>query len=86
LRKAFESRRELVDWVGVESSSAVKFSIDGILRNFFNHHSQTIQDLISIHLDCKVTWVEDFRVLIFETADSEGFAFNLSRQPIDACL
>jgi hypothetical protein len=86
LRKAFESRREPAEWIGVESPSKVKFAIDGILLNFFNHHPQTIEDLIKIHSDCKVTWVEDFRVLIFETADSEGFAFNLSRQPIDACI
>jgi hypothetical protein len=41
--------------------------------------------LITIHSDCKVTWVESFRVLIIETTTSEGFAFNLSRQPIDEC-
>jgi hypothetical protein len=85
LRKAFESRRELVEWVCVKSSSTVKFSIDGIIRHFFNHHPETIQDLVTIHSDCKVTWVESFRVLIIETTTSEGFAFNLSRQPLDVC-
>ena len=85
LRKAFESTRVPAEWVGIESPNTVKLSIDGILRSFSNHHPETIQDLVTIHSASELAWVEDFRVLFLETSDLKGFAFNLSKQPIDLC-
>jgi hypothetical protein len=72
-------------WVGIESPNTVKLSIDGIVRSFSNHHPETIQDLVTIHSASELAWVEDFRVLIIETTSPEGFAFSLSRQPIEVC-
>jgi hypothetical protein len=85
LRLASESSRLISEWVGIESPSAFKLSIGGEVRSFYNHHPHTIQDLITIHLDSTLVWVERFRVLIIETASAEGFAFNLSNEPIEAC-
>jgi hypothetical protein len=85
LRKAFESNRVPAEWVGIESPNTVKLSIDGIVRSFSNHHPETIQDLVTIHSASELAWVEDFRVLIIETTSPEGFAFSLSRQPIEVC-
>ncbi len=85
LRKAFESTRVPAEWVGVESPNTVKLSIDGIVGSFSNHHPETIQDLVTIHSASELAWVEDFRVLIIETTSPEGFAFSLSRQPIEVC-
>ena len=85
LRKAFESTRVPAECVGIESPNTVLLSIEGVVRSFWNHHPETIQDLITIHSDSNLAWSEDFRVLIVGTADSEGFAFSLSRQPIEAC-
>ena len=85
LRKAFESTRVPAKWIGIESPNAVSLSIDGVVRFFWNHHAETIQDLITIHSDSNLAWSEDFRVLIVGTAYSEGFAFSFSRQPIEAC-
>ena len=85
LRKAFESNRVRAVWVGVELPSTVKLSIDGIVKTFSNHHPQTIQDLVTIHPGSNLAWVEEFRVLIIETAGPAGFAFNLSRNAIGAC-
>jgi hypothetical protein len=85
LREAFDSTRLSAEWVGIELPSTVKFSINGIVRAFSNHHPETIQDLVTIHPNCNLAWVDEFRVLIIETLSSEGFAFNLSRQPIEAC-
>jgi hypothetical protein len=85
LRKAFESNRVRAVWAGIELPSTVKFSIDGIVKTFSNHHPQTIQDLVTIHPGSNLAWVEEFRVLIIETAGPEGFAFNLSRNAIGAC-
>jgi hypothetical protein len=72
-------------WVGIEPPNTVKLSIDGIVRSFSNHHPETIQDLVTIHTGNELAWVEDFRVLIIETRSPEGFAFSLSRQPIEVC-
>jgi hypothetical protein len=85
LRKAVESTRVPAEYVGVLLPSKVVLSIEGIVRTFSNHHAETIQDLITIHPAVKLSWSEDFRVLFLETADLEGFAFNLSRQAIDVC-
>jgi hypothetical protein len=85
LRKASESARVPAKWVGIESPNTVKLSIDGIVRSFSNHHVETIQDLVTIHSESRLAWVEDFRVLILETTSSEGFAFSLSRQTIELC-
>jgi hypothetical protein len=85
LRLASESSRVPAEWVGVESPNTVRLTIDGEVRSFYNHHADTIQDLITIHLDSKLFWVERFRVLIIQTASAEGFAFNLSNEPIDGC-
>jgi hypothetical protein len=85
LRKAFESTRMPATWVGIESPNIVKLSIDGIVRTFSNHHSETIRDLVTIHSGSELAWVEDFQVLIIETVIPEGFAFSLSRQPIELC-
>ena len=85
LRKAFASNRVPAEWVGIELPSTVKFSIDGAVRSFSNHHPETIQDLVTIHPNSNLTWVDEFRVLIIETMSPEGFAFNLSRQKIKAC-
>lgn len=85
LRKASESGRAPAVWVGIESPVTVKFSIGGELMTLFSHHSGTIQDLITIHADSNLVWVEEFRVLFIESSSAGGFAFNLSRQPIAAC-
>jgi hypothetical protein len=85
LRKAFESNRVRAVWVGIELPSTVIFSADGIVKTFSNHHPETIQDLVTIHPNSNLAWSEEFRVLIIETLSPEGFAFNLSRQPIEAC-
>jgi len=85
LRLASESSSVPADWVGIESPSTVKLSIDGEARSFYNHHAETIQDLITIHLDIELVWVERFRVLFIENPNGGGFAFNFSTQPIDAC-
>jgi hypothetical protein len=85
LRKAFESRRMPAYWVGIELPSTVRFSVDRIVRSFSNHHPETILDLVTIHSGSELSWVEDFRVLIIETTTREGFAFSLSRQPIEVC-
>ena len=85
LRKAFESARVPAEWVGVDSPNTVKLSIDGIVRSFSNHHPETIQDLVTIHSGSGLAWVEDFRLLIIETTSPEGFAFSLSKQPIEDC-
>jgi hypothetical protein len=85
LRKAVESTRVPAECVGTSLPSTVFLSIEGIVRTFSNHHAETIQDLITIHPGVKLSWSEDLRVLFLETADLEGFAFNLSREPIDVC-
>ena len=85
LRLASESSRVPADWVGIESPSTVRLAVDGEVSAFYNHHANTIQDLITIHLDSKLVWVERFRVLFLEQANGGGFAFNVSMQPIDAC-
>lgn len=85
LRKAFESTRAPAKWISIELPNTVVLSIKGVVRSFWNHHAETIQDLITIHSDSNLSWSEDFRVLIVGTADSEGFAFNFSRQPIEPC-
>jgi hypothetical protein len=85
LRLASGSSRVLADWVGIESPSTVTLSIDGEVRSFYNHHADTIQDLISIHLDSKSFWVERFRVLFIEKSTGGGFAFNFSKEPITTC-
>ena len=85
LRLASESNRVAADWVGIESPSTVKLAIDGTVRSFYNHHADTIRDLITIHLDSKLVWVERFRVLFLEKPNGGGFAFNFSTQPIDVC-
>jgi hypothetical protein len=85
LRLASESHRVPADWVGIESPSTVRLAIDGEVRSFYNHHADTIQDLITIHLDGELVWVERFRVLFLEKSDGGGFAFNFSNQPIESC-
>ena len=85
LRLASESSRVRADWVGIESPSTVKLAIDGVVRSFYNHHADTIQDLRSIHLDGELVWVERFRVLFIEKSNGGGFAFNFSTKPIEAC-
>lgn len=85
LRNEFESNQVRAVWVGIELPSTAKFSIDGVVKTISNHHPQTIQNLVTIHPSSNLAWVEAFRVLIFETVGSEGFAFNLSRSPIEAC-
>ena len=85
LRKAFESIRVPADWVGIEPPTIVKFLIEGNVRSLYNHHPETIQDLLTIHSNSTLTWVEDFRVLIIETPGSGGFAFSLSRESIKTC-
>ena len=85
LRKAFESIRVPADWVGIEPQTTVKFLIDGNVRSFYNHHPETIQDLLTAHSNSTLTWVEHFRVLIIETPGAGGFAFNLSRESIETC-
>jgi hypothetical protein len=85
LRKAFESNRVPAEWLGIELPSTVKLSIDGIIRTFSNHHPEIIQDLVTVHPNSNLAWSEEFRVLIIETVSPEGFAFNLSRKPIEAC-
>jgi hypothetical protein len=85
LRLASESSRVPADWVGIESPSTVKLAIDGVVRSFYNHHADTIQDLRSIHLDGELVWVERFRVLFIEKSNGGGFAFNFSTKPIEAC-
>ncbi len=86
LRLASESSRVPADWAGVESPNTVRLVIDGKVRTFFNHHADTIQDLITIHLDSKLVWVERFRVLFLEKSNGGGFAFSISRQPIEDCV
>ena len=85
LRLASESSRVPADWVGIESPSTVWLAIDGEVKSFYNHHADTIQDLINIHLDHELFWVERFRVLFVEKSNGGGFAFNFSAQPISAC-
>lgn len=85
LRMAFQSDRVPAKWVGIESPNTVKLSIDGIIKSFSNHHPETIQDLVTIHSGSRLAWVEEFRILIIETTTPEGFAFSLSRQPIEDC-
>ena len=85
LRLASESSSEPANWVGIEPPSTVKLVIDGKVRSFYNHHADTIQDLITIHLDSKLVWVERFRVLFIEIPNGRCFAFNFSTQPIEAC-
>jgi hypothetical protein len=86
LRKAFESSRVSAKFVGIQLPSTVLLSIRGVVQEYFNHHPDTIQDLITIHSDCELAWFEDFRVLALETAGPEGFAFNLTSKPICPCL
>ena len=85
LRLASESNRVPVDWVGIKSPSIVRLAIDGEVRSFYNHHGGMIQDLITIHSDSELVWVERFRVLFLEKSNGGGFAFNFSTQPIGAC-
>ena len=85
LRKASESSRVPARWVGIESPTTVNLSIEGVVTSFSNHHAETIRDLVTIHSDSQLAWVDDFRVLFIETSNGAGFAFNFSRQPIDAC-
>jgi hypothetical protein len=85
LRLASESSRVPADWIGIESPSTVRLAIAGEVKSFYNHHADTIQDLVTIHLDSKLAWVERFRVLFLENANGGGFAFNFSTQTIGAC-
>ena len=85
LRLASESRRVPAELVGTESPNSVTLLIDGEVILFYNHHRDTIQDLITIHFDSELFWVERFRVLFIEIPNGGGFAFNFSTQPIDAC-
>ncbi len=85
LRLASEASSVPADWVGIESPSTVRLAIDGEVKSFYNHHADTIQDLMIIHLDSKLVWVERFRVLFLEKFNGGGFAFNFSTKPIDAC-
>lgn len=85
LRLASESIRVPAHWIGVDSPNSVTLSVEGEVRSFYNHHPVTIQDLLTIHLDSELFWVERFRVLFIEKSNGGGFAFNLSRQPINDC-
>jgi len=86
LRKAFESGRTPATFVGIELPNTVLLSIGGVVRQFFNHHPDTIQDLIKIHSGGQLAWFEDFRVLALETNGPEGFVFSLAAKPINPCL
>ena len=85
LRKAFESSRVPAFLVGIESPDTALISIHEVVRSFFNHHPETIQDLLTIHPNSELAWVEEFRILVLQTHDGEGFAFNLSKGPIQHC-
>ncbi len=85
LRLASEEIRIPADCVGIESPRTVRLALDGEVKSFYNHHADTIQDLITIHLGSKLFWVERFRVLFIRKSSGEGFVFNLSKTPISAC-
>ena len=85
LRKAFESSRVPANWIEIESPNTVLLSINEVVRLFFNHHPETIQDLLTIHPNSELAWVEEFRILILQTSAAEGFAFNLSIGPMQRC-
>ena len=85
LRKAFESTRVLATLIGIKSPNILFLSINEHARTFSNHHPETIQDLLAIHPNSELAWVEDFRILILQTSTVEGFAFNLSNGPIQQC-
>ena len=51
----------------------------------FNHQPGAIFSLRQIHKTGTFTWVERFGILVFNLSDAEGFAFNLSREPISPC-
>ena len=85
LRKASESSRVEAKFVGVELPSKVCLSIEGVIIPFSNHHPDIIRDLITIHEDGELYWVEEFRVLVLETKNTGGFAFNLTKKALDSC-
>ena len=85
LRLASESSRVPATWIGIELPSTVLLSINGVVRIFSNHHPETIQDLKTIHPNSELAWVEEFRILVLHTTNTEGFAFNLSSGPIQNC-
>jgi hypothetical protein len=85
LRKAFESSRVPATWIGIEAPDTVFLSINDVARSFSNHHPETIQDLMVIHPNSELAWVEEFRILVLQTSKGEGFAFNLSSGPIQQC-
>lgn len=85
LRLASESSRVPAKWIGIESPNTVLLSINEVVRLFSNHHPEIIQDLKTIHSNSELAWVEEFRILVLQTANNEGFAFNLSSEPIQDC-
>ena len=85
LRKAFELSRTPVGWIGADSASSLKLEVEGVIRYFYNHHPETIKDLIDIHRGSGLFWVEDFGVLILDTEESVGFAFSLSSKALTEC-
>ena len=85
LRKAFETSSVPAKLLRIEHPSTVVLSIAGVVRSFWNHHPEIIQDLLTIHAGSRLAWCEEFRVLSLAATFPEGFAFSLSRQPIDSC-
>jgi hypothetical protein len=85
LRKAFESSRVPAAWIGIEAPNTLFLLINEVVTTFSNHHPETIQDLMVIHPNSELAWVEDFRILVLQTSKAEGFAFNLSSEPIQQC-
>jgi hypothetical protein len=75
----------LAKWIGIASPNAIFISINEVVKSFPNHHPEIIQDLLTLHPNSKLEWVEEFRILVLQTSNDEGFAFNLSRGPIELC-
>ena len=85
IRKSLEEEGKLVLLAQQSEIGVISITVEGIVRNYFNHHAEVIYDLQKLHGISECSLVTRYGTLLFKTKSGEGFAFSISEEPIANC-
>lgn len=85
IRKALEEPGAVVRLLPQAIDGIVMFSIQGEAISLHNHHSETVYSIQGLYPDSQLVYVEKFGILLFRVTKVEGFAFSLSKEPLETC-
>ena len=85
IRKSLEEDGKLVLLAPQPEIGVISITIEGQVRNYFNHHAEVIYDLQQLHGMSECSLVTRYGTLLLKTQPGEGFAFSISEAPIASC-